>query len=182
MQLCLPNGLPWALVHAHVAAMANYKMIDYGHQQGGSPCNGNLSDVEGVFEAYWTFDDDRGGTVTEACALASERFALLRDSIAVSVMGNRVFGKRLVTDPTRLVDADLYHVITTTQVQGSRTRHRTFMVPADEMDPSFLAWLDALAVPGAVGRGDPVPAGTEQAATTAQAGHVGAKSRHGAAP
>lgn len=147
--------------------MANYKMIDYDHHQGGSQCNGNLSDVEGRFEAHWTFDDDRGGTVTETHALAGERFALLWNGIAASVMGNRVFGKCLVADPTRLVDPDLYHVITTTQVRGGQLQHRTFMVPADETDPAFLAWLDALAVPGAVGRGDPVPAGTERAATAA---------------
>ena len=127
----------------------------------------NLSDVEGRIEAHWTFDDDRGGTVTEAHALAGERFALLWNSIAASVMGNRVFGKCLVADPTRLVDPDLYHVITTTQVQGGQLQHRTFMVPADEMDPAFRAWLDAFAVPKAAGRGDPVPARTEGAVTKA---------------
>lgn len=167
MQLCLPNGLPWTVVHAHVAVMANYKMIDYDHHQGGSPCNGNLSDVEGRFEAHWIFDDDRGGTVMETRSLTGEKFALLWNSVAASVMGNHVFGKCLVTDPTRLVDPDLYHIITTTQVQDSQLQHRTFMVPADERDPAFLAWLDALAVPGAVRRGDPALARTERAVTKA---------------
>jgi len=56
--------------------MENYKMIDYDHVQGGYPCNGNLSDVEGGFEAHWTFEG-RDGTMTERRPLTPEGFALL---------------------------------------------------------------------------------------------------------
>lgn len=136
--------------------MENYKMIDYDHIQGDHPCNGNLSDVEGGFEAHWTFEG-REGTMTEMRPLTHEGFALLWDGIAASISGGGVFGRCLVTDPTRLIDPDLHHVITTTQVQDGWVRHWTFMVPASEADPAFVAWLDALMVPGGARRGTCMP-------------------------
>lgn len=127
-------------------------MIDYDHVQGGFPCNGNLSDVGGGFEAHWTFEG-RGGTMTEERRVTREGFALLWDGIAASASRGGVFWRCLVTDPTRLIDPDLHHVITTTQVQDGRLRHRTFMVPSGDADPAFAAWLGALAVPGGARRG-----------------------------
>ena len=69
-------------------------MIDCDHLQGGFPCNSNLSDVDGGFEAHWTFEG-RGGTATEARLFTDEKFALLWDSIAASVSGGGVFGRCL---------------------------------------------------------------------------------------
>lgn len=127
-------------------------MIDYDHVQGSFPCNGNLSDVDGGFEAHWTYEG-RGGTVTEARALTDREFALLWGGIAASVSGDGVFGRCLVTDPNHLVDPASHHVITATQVRDGRLQHRTFMVPSSEADPVFVAWLDNLAVPGGARRG-----------------------------
>ena len=149
-------------------------MIDYDHLQSGFRCNGNLSDVDGRFEAHWTFEG-RGGTATEARPLTGEEFALLWDGVAASVSGGGVFGRCLVADPTRLIDPDLHHVVVTTQVQDGRLQHRTFMVPSSEADPAFLAWLDALAVAGRAGCGSStsarvgqVDAGAERMESAAQ--------------
>jgi len=51
----------------------------------------------------------------------------------------------------------MFHVITATQVQDGGVWHRTFMVPANEADPAFVAWLDALVVPGGARRGASMP-------------------------
>lgn len=144
-------------------------MIDYDHLQGGSPCNANLSDMEGGFEAHWTFGDN-GETVTQARALTDEGFALLWDGIAASVSGDGVFGRCLVADPTRLIDPDHHHVITTTQVQDGQVRHRTFMVPVGETDLAFTTWLEALAVPGGSRHDDLAPMCAPCGARAAQTG------------
>ena len=109
--------------------MENYKMIDYDRQQDGFPCNGSLSATASEAEARWTFDN-YDGTVTEQHPLAPERFALLWDSVAASVRENGIFGACIVADPTRLIDPDRYHVITTTLVQDGWLQHRMFLVPA----------------------------------------------------
>ena len=151
LQLCLRYGLTWGIGCAHVAVMEDYKAIDYARRQGGLTCNGILSDMGGAFDALWTFDRE-GQLVTDERPLTDEAFALLWDGIAASVSAGGVFWRCLVTDPTRLMDPDLYHVISTVQAQGGWAKHRTFMVPAGEAEPAFLAWFESLAVPSWEGR------------------------------
>lgn len=180
LQLCLPDDLISPVGCAYVIEMKNFKMIDYDHLQGDRSCNGNLSDVEGGYEAHWTFGSP-DGTATEAPFLTGRRFALLWDGIAASLGGDGVFGRCLVTDPTRLVDPASHHVITTTQVRDGRVLHRTFMVPTGESDPAFLAWLDALGMPGSMDRGGPATAGRNRVFTV-QAGQARAASRRDTVP
>lgn len=137
-------------------------MIDYDHQQDGSLCNGNLSIIKGKAEAHWTFDG-RSGAMMEERLLTVECFALLWDGIAASVRKGGVFGMSLVTDPTRLADAGLCHVVTTTQVQDGLLQHRTFMVPTAQTDPAFLAWLELL-VPSEMRNGPLMPVQGKHAA------------------
>ena len=126
--------------------MENFKAIDYARRQDSLTCNGILSDMGGTLDALWTFDRE-GQLVTDEHPLTEQAFALLWDGIAASVSAGGVFWKCLVTDPTRSIDPDLYHVISTVQVQGGWAKHCTFMVPVDEAEPAFLAWLASLAVP-----------------------------------
>lgn len=131
--------------------MEKYKAIDYDHQQDSFFCNAMLSNMTGPFEAHWTFDRD-GEMRTDVRALTGEEFGLLWDGIAASLGTGGVFGRCLVDDPTRLIDPAAHHVIATLQVNGSVVQHRTYMVPSDEADPAFMAWLAALAAPGATPR------------------------------
>ena len=126
--------------------MENFKAIDYARRQGDLTCNGILSDTDGALDALWTFDRE-GQLVTDEHLLTGGAFALLWDGIAASVSTGGVFGRCLVTDPTRLIDPDLYHVISTMETQGGWAKHSTFMVPAGEAEPVFAAWLESLAVP-----------------------------------
>ena len=138
-------------------------MIDYDHSQGGLTSNGNLSNMDGPFEAHWTFDQ-QGQLVTAQCDLTAGAFALLWDGIAASVGAGGVFWKCLATDPTRLTDPTLYHVVTILKVQDGRAHSRTFLVPSGEADPVFVAWLDILAAPGGVRCGDIMPFRKERVA------------------
>ena len=127
--------------------MENYKMIDYDHSNNGLMCNGNLSNIEGPFEAHWTFDQE-GQLATATRYLTTEAFGLLWDGVTASVSAGGVFWKHQATDPTRLIDPDLHHVIAVLQAQDGWMRSRTFLVPSSEADPAFVTWLDALAAPG----------------------------------
>lgn len=155
-------------------------MIDYDRSHGASSCNGNLSDVGGGCEAHWTLARP-DGILTRTPPLTGEEFALLWDGVAAPVGGGGIFGKFLVTDPTRLVDPASYHVITATQVRDGLLLHRTFMVPAGESDPAVLSWLDALGVPGDVDPGGLAPAGGSHA-VKAQAGQARGASRRDTVP
>lgn len=103
--------------------------------------------MDGRIEAGWTFDRN-DETVTEEHALSDEAFGMLWDGIAASLREGGFFRACLFTDPARLIDPALYHVITTVQVQDGRVLYWTFMVPSGEVDPVFTAWLEALAVSG----------------------------------
>ena len=149
--------------------MENYKAIDYDHLQGGLPCSAVLSDMDGKIEAGWTFDRN-DETVTEEHALTDEAFGMLWNGIAASLSGEGIFRACLVTDPARLIDPALYHVITTVQVQDGRVRYWTFMVPSGEVDPVFTAWLEALAVPGSARAKDHIHVRKLQAANVLQPG------------
>ena len=133
------------------------------------PCNAVLSDMDGRIEAGWIFDRN-DETVTEEHALSKEVFGMLWDGIAASLREGGIFRACLVTDPTRLIDPALYHVITTVQVRDGRVQYWTFMVPSGEADPVFTAWLEALAVPGGARAKERIPVRKLQAAKALQPG------------
>ncbi len=132
--------------------MKDFKLIDYCYSRNGCPCNAVVYDMDGKVEANWTLDRD-GEAMTEVHPVANEAFGLLWERIATSVSGGGVFWTHLVTDPTRLIDPAVHHVISAVNVRDGRLWHRTFMVPAGEADPVFTGWLEALAVLRGLRRG-----------------------------
>lgn len=134
--------------------MDAFRVIDYGHARAGYLCNAILSDMDGAVEAHWTLG--RGNKlVSEARPLSREAFELLWDGIAASVGDGGVFLAHLVTDPTRLLSSPVHHVVSTVQARAGQAWQRTFMVPVSEVDPAFLGWLAALAIPARPPLGEP---------------------------
>ena len=123
--------------------MEQYQLIDYDHAPGDWTCNAVVTAERGGVEAVWTVDR-HGQFTTEAYLVANDVFALLWKMIAASLDMGGVFRTCLVIDPTRLIDPATHHVIATVEVEHGQSQHRMFMVPADEVDPTFLAWLSLL--------------------------------------
>ena len=122
-------------------------MIDYDHSPDGLTRNAVVTDKGGTVEALWSFDR-HGGLATEVHGIADAAFGLLWDGIAASLIRGGVFGRCLVTNPTRLIDPAGHHVIAAVQVRDGWMQHRTFMVPAGEADLAFVAWLAVLTATG----------------------------------
>ena len=77
-------------------------------------------------------------------ALSPKTPSLLWTVIVTSLDMGDVFRTCLVNDPTRLIYPATHHVIATVEVEHGQSQHRTFMVPADEVDSTFLEWLSLL--------------------------------------
>ena len=132
--------------------MPDFRLIDYDHSRDDVRCSGVVSDLDGDPEAVWTLDAPAGveeGVWTVARPLGAAAFAALWEGIEASLARRGVFWRHLVADPTRPLDPEAGHLIVAACERDGRRRHLTFMVPADEADPEFEAWLDALAVPAA---------------------------------
>ena len=128
--------------------MADFRFIDYEHGRDGASCNGVVSDLDGGPEAIWTFDAPGGdGVRTLGRPLAEAAFAALWDGIEDSLARRGAFRRHLVAASTRPLDPEAGHLIVAARERDGRQRCSTFSVPADEADPEFAAWLDALAVP-----------------------------------
>lgn len=126
----------------------NFKAIDYARTLQGAICNGIVSDGDGEPDAAWTCDLD-GRLTTLVLPVSQEVFAGLWDGIMASMARHGVFWRHLVTDPTRLIDPGLNHVIAAVSGQGGWQCHLTFLIPADEASHEFTTWLETLAVPAA---------------------------------
>ena len=77
-------------------------------------------------------------------------FATLWDGIAASLKNGGVFWRCLMTDPCRLINPEAGHMIVATSEPIGQVRYLTFVVPIDEADPEFAAWLQALGVPAVI--------------------------------
>jgi len=133
--------------------MEDYKLIDYDHTRDDLPCNAVLSDMDGLVEAVWLFDH-HDGSAMEQRPVIDLVFKQLWTGIADSVSAGGVFCMYLINDPTRIIDPAQYHVISSVQEASERVQHRTFMVPADESDPTFTAWLGVLMATTGLREGD----------------------------
>ena len=137
-------------------------MIDYAHVRGAISYHGTISDLDGVPKSTWTCEQD-GRKLTQEQPIDQDTFRFLWNGIA----SLDIFRRHVVRDPDRELDWECYHVIGIVYQRGLKPTHRCFLVPAEESDPEFLGWLEALRVPAGAGMNTelPVPAGSGEPGT-----------------
>jgi hypothetical protein len=116
--------------------------IDYGHLRDGVLYHGTLSDLDGTLRATWTYERE-GKKVSHDQPIDAATFRRLWNG--VGKLG--VFHKNRVTDPSRQIDPEGYHVISIVFGKPDEARRQLFLVPALEEDAEFQGWLKALNIP-----------------------------------
>jgi hypothetical protein len=116
--------------------------IDYGHERDGVLYHGTISDLDGVPASTWTYED-KGKKVTRDQPIDDATFRYLWNCISKLP----VFRRSMVRDPDQAFDPAADHVIGIAFTKGAQVQRAYFAVPADESDPEFLRWLEALNVP-----------------------------------
>src|SRR5690242_13670763 len=117
-------------------------LIDYGHLRDGVLYHGTVSDADGRPKATWTYEDG-GEKVTRDRPIDDDTFAALWNTIADA----EVFRRSRLSAPDQLIDPVRFHVVGIVFDQDGRRGQCVFLVPADERDPEFVRWLEALDVP-----------------------------------
>ena len=127
-------------------------LIDYAHARDGVLYHGTLSDLDGEPKATWTYEKG-GRNVTCDQPLDAPTFRSLWNGV-----GNlSVFKRNRVRDPDQEVNPVSTHVIGIAFGDPEKPQLVQFMVPADEADPEFRAWLKTLNVPTGSAGPPPVP-------------------------
>jgi hypothetical protein len=116
--------------------------IDYGHERDGILYHGTISDLDGVPASKWTYEE-KGKKVTRDQPIDQATFHYLWNCISKLP----VFRRSMVRDPDRAFDPLSEHVIGIAFTKGAQVQRAYFAVPANESDPEFLRWLEALNVP-----------------------------------
>jgi hypothetical protein len=121
-------------------------VIDYGHVRGSVLYHGTVSDLDGVPKSTWAWEQD-GREITQEQPIDQDTFRFLWNGVA----SLDVFRRNGILDPDRKLDPVSHHVIGIVFQKGPEPTHRCFLVPAEESDPEFLGWLEALNVPAGAG-------------------------------
>src|SRR5262245_43533449 len=118
------------------------RLIDYGHLRGGVLYHGTVSDLGGTPKSTWTYEDG-GEKVTRDLPIDEEAFNFLWSGVATL----EVFHRNVVRSPDTPIDPASRHVVGIAFAGEGQRGQYLFLVPADEPDPQFRAWLTALNVP-----------------------------------